>query len=108
MGEWNAYIHIFLTSALVGGEWSTSPPGRYILGIRWIRGWVGPRTGLDAVENRKILPLPGHELRPLGLPTSSQSRSRLILTSADEEHLAMYSLISVADGKYYLLECNAV
>jgi hypothetical protein len=25
---------------------------------------VGPRTGLDAVEKRKILPLPGIEPRP--------------------------------------------
>jgi hypothetical protein len=25
-------IHIFLTSALVGGEWSTSRPGRFIPG----------------------------------------------------------------------------
>jgi hypothetical protein len=36
------------------------------LGTRWIGGWVGPRTGLDDVEKRKFLPLPGLELRPLG------------------------------------------
>jgi hypothetical protein len=34
------------------------PPGTNRIG-----GWVGPRTGLDAVENRKILPLPVIELR---------------------------------------------
>jgi hypothetical protein len=28
-------------------------------GAHWIRGWVGPRTGLDVVEKRNILPLPG-------------------------------------------------
>jgi hypothetical protein len=31
MGEWMyTYIHAFLTSALVGGEWSASRPGRFI------------------------------------------------------------------------------
>jgi hypothetical protein len=39
----------------------------------WIGGWLGPRTGLDDVESRKVLPLPGLELRPLGRPASSQS-----------------------------------
>jgi hypothetical protein len=29
---------------------------------------VGPKTGLDDVEKRKILPLPGLELGPLGRP----------------------------------------
>jgi hypothetical protein len=38
---------------------------------------VGLRTGLDGVERRKILPLPGLELRPLGLPDRSQSLYRL-------------------------------
>jgi hypothetical protein len=28
-GGVDAYIHIFLTSALVGGEWSASRPGRF-------------------------------------------------------------------------------
>jgi hypothetical protein len=56
--EW---IHIFLTSALVGGEWSASRPCRFTPGERapgthWIGGWVGLRSGLDAVEKRKFLP----------------------------------------------------
>jgi hypothetical protein len=38
---------------------------------------VGPKTGLDDVERRKILPLPGLELRPLGRPIRSQSLYRL-------------------------------
>jgi hypothetical protein len=29
---------------------------------------MGPRTGLDNVERRKIFPLSGLELRPLGSP----------------------------------------
>jgi hypothetical protein len=48
-------IHVFMTTALVGGEWSASRPGRFTTGERapgthWIGGWVGPRTGLDDVE----------------------------------------------------------
>jgi hypothetical protein len=31
----------------------------------WIGGWVGPRTGLDGMEKKKFLSLPGLELRPL-------------------------------------------
>jgi hypothetical protein len=38
---------------------------------------VDPRAGLDDVEKRKFLPLPGLELRPLGRPARSQSRYRL-------------------------------
>jgi hypothetical protein len=62
--------HIFLTLALVGGEWSASRPGRFTPGERahgthWIGG-LGPRAGLDDVEKRKFLTLPGIEHRPLG------------------------------------------
>jgi hypothetical protein len=71
-------IHVFLTSALVGGEWSASRLGHFIPGKRapgthWIGGWVDPRTGLDDVERRKSLTLPGLELRPLSRPARSQS-----------------------------------
>jgi hypothetical protein len=31
-GGVDVYAHVFLTSALVGGEWSTSCPGRYTPG----------------------------------------------------------------------------
>jgi hypothetical protein len=46
-------VDVFLTSALYGGEWSSSRPGRITPGIYCVGGWVGPRTGLYAVE--KIL-----------------------------------------------------
>jgi hypothetical protein len=82
-------IHIFLTSALVGGEWSVSHPDRFVLGKRapctyWIGGWVNPRAGLDDVEKRKFLILPGLELRSLSRQARSQSLyglsySRLLL-----------------------------
>jgi hypothetical protein len=66
-GGVDAEIHIFLTSALVGGEWSASRPSRFTPRERtpnthWIGGWVGPRAGLDNVEKRKFLTLPGLEL----------------------------------------------
>jgi hypothetical protein len=75
-GGVDVYIHIFLTSALAGGEWSASRPGRFTPaetapGTDWIGGWVDPRPGLDDVENRKFSTLPGLELRPL----SRSSRS---------------------------------
>jgi hypothetical protein len=50
---------LFLTSAIVGGEWSASIPGSFIPGTCWIGGWVGPSGGLDAMGKRKLFPHPG-------------------------------------------------
>jgi hypothetical protein len=63
------YRSIFSTSALDGGEWSASRPGRFnpgegALGSHWIGGWVDLRAGLDIAEKRKFLTLPETELRP--------------------------------------------
>jgi hypothetical protein len=71
-----------LTSALAGGEWSASRPGRFTPGerapgIHWMGRWVGPRAGLGDVEKRKFFTLPGLELGPLGRPARSQSLYRL-------------------------------
>jgi hypothetical protein len=57
-----------LTSALDGGEWSASLPGRFTPrerapGIHWIGGWAGPGAVLDAVVKRKI-PGPRRESNP--------------------------------------------
>jgi hypothetical protein len=46
-----------LTSALDGGEWSASRPGRFIPrekapGTHWVGGWVGPKAILDLVLKR--------------------------------------------------------
>jgi hypothetical protein len=54
-GGVDVYIHIFLTSTLVGGEWSASRPSRFIPRERaptthWIGGWVDLRAGLGNVE----------------------------------------------------------
>jgi hypothetical protein len=51
-------MHIFLASALAGGDWSATrtsrfTPGERAPGTHWIGGWVSPRGGLDDVE--KIL-----------------------------------------------------
>jgi hypothetical protein len=88
-------IHIFLTSALAGGEWSASRPGRFTSGERapgtyWIGGWVDPRAGLDDVEKRKFLTLPGLELLTFGRPACSQSLSRL--PSYGGENIKIFNL----------------
>jgi hypothetical protein len=55
-----------LTSALDGGEWSASRPGRFtpwetITSINLIR-WVAPKGGLDpVVKTNKAIPIAGHE-----------------------------------------------
>jgi hypothetical protein len=71
-------IHIFLTSALVGGEWPASRPGRFTPGKRdpgthLIGDCVDPRAGLDDVKERKFLILLELELRPLSRLARSQS-----------------------------------
>jgi hypothetical protein len=61
-GAVDVYIHIFLTSALAGGDWSASLPGQFTPGERapgtlWTGGWVDLRAGFDDVE--KILDTTG-------------------------------------------------
>jgi hypothetical protein len=59
LGEWRYSSTHSLTSALDGGEWSASRPGRFTPkertpGTHWVGGWVGPRAVLDAVVKRKF------------------------------------------------------
>jgi hypothetical protein len=82
MGEWVYRCKFFFTSALVVGEWSASRPGRFTLrervpGTYGKGGWVGPSAGLDDVEKRTFLTLPGLELQLLRRPARSQSLYRL-------------------------------
>jgi hypothetical protein len=56
-------MHVFLTSALDGGQWPASRPCRFTPGERapgshWIGGWVGLIVGLDDMEKKKFLNLP--------------------------------------------------
>jgi hypothetical protein len=53
------------------------PPGERAPGIYWVGGWVKLRAGLDDVEKREFLTLPGLELRPVCRPARSQSIYRL-------------------------------
>jgi hypothetical protein len=81
-GGVDAYTHVFLTSALAGGEWSASCPGRFTPGeephgTHWIEDWVDRRAGLDDMEKWKFLTLPGLGLRHLGRPAFSQFLYRL-------------------------------
>jgi hypothetical protein len=77
----DVWIHVFLTPALVGREWSVSSPGHFTQGKRHgshrIRGWVGPIVGLNDMEKWEFLTLQGPELRPLGRPFRSQPLYRL-------------------------------
>jgi hypothetical protein len=81
-GGVDVQIHIFLTSALAGGEWSASRTDRFTQadrapGTHWIGGWVNPRAGPDDLEKRKFLIIEGLELRTLSRPVRSQSLYRL-------------------------------
>lgn len=38
----------------------------------WTGGWFDPRTSLDNVERREIVPLLGFELHPLSCPAHCQ------------------------------------
>jgi hypothetical protein len=60
-----------LTSALDGGEWSASHPGRLTPrerapGIHWIGGWVGPSAVLDAVILKRIFGTRGRKWQETG------------------------------------------
>jgi hypothetical protein len=53
---------------LVNGQiqaWPLYAEGK-TTGTHRVGGWVSPRTGLDDVEKRKILPIPGFEFGRLG------------------------------------------
>jgi hypothetical protein len=79
----DVYIHVFLSLAPVGGVWSASRStalhsGKEPALTHWTGDWVGLRTGLDDMENRKISLLPGLEIRPLCHPAHRQSLYRLL------------------------------
>jgi hypothetical protein len=66
-GGADVQTYVFLTSALVGGEWSASCPDRFahgerVPGTHWIGGWVDPRAVLNDVGKRKFLTPPAFEL----------------------------------------------
>jgi hypothetical protein len=101
---------LFLTSALAGGEWSASRPRRFTPGenapgTHWIGGWMDPRAGLDDVEKRKFLILPGLELRPLGHPAHSQLLFQLCYPCSIWSGLQIVKLLitQYSPASYYLI-----
>jgi hypothetical protein len=72
----------FSNSALDGGEWSASRPGRLTSKEQascnlWIAGWADPETVWWQWERQDFLHLPKIETWVLGLPALSWSLSRL-------------------------------
>jgi hypothetical protein len=68
LGEWMYSSTHSLTSALDGGGWSASRPGRFTPRERdtdshWIGGWVGLTAGLDVISKNTI-PSPHRESNP--------------------------------------------
>jgi hypothetical protein len=59
-----------MITALDGGEWPASEPDHFNPGTHWIRGWMGPRAGLESVK-KILLPLIEVETRFLIRPASS-------------------------------------
>jgi hypothetical protein len=53
------------------------PPGKEPPATHWIGDWMDPLAGLDDMEKRKFLTLPGLEFRPLSRPALSQSLYQL-------------------------------
>jgi hypothetical protein len=85
------------TSALDGGEWSASRPGRF---TPW-RGWVGPRAGLDTsrisvyatyVVSRKVW----RYLRPSRCP--EQSKGKCLAETQQLEHKPNQGWKEIAPG----------
>jgi hypothetical protein len=60
-GGVDVQIHVFLSSSVIGGEWSASCFGRFTAeerapGTSWIGVWVGPTTGLTTWRGEKYGP----------------------------------------------------
>jgi hypothetical protein len=100
-GEVDVYIYVFLISALVGNEWSASPPDRFIprervTGTYCIGGKVGPRISLDDVE--KILHPTGTRT-PTPRPSSPYARVKKDVTKGNgysqRRHVTMLSMVRV-------------
>jgi hypothetical protein len=94
-------MHISLTSALVGGEWSASRPGHFTPGERapgthCIGGWLDPRAGLVDMEKRKSLTLPGL-VRTLSRPACNQSLYRLRYPGTCQVHIQSKKGLHIAD-----------
>jgi hypothetical protein len=61
---------------------------------------VDPRAGLDDLEKRKFLTLPGLQLRPLGHPARSQSLYRLSYPGSSRSVFQNFLKIYEVDDSY--------
>jgi hypothetical protein len=77
-GERRYSSYSFSTSALDGGEWSASRPGRaFTPGTHCTGGWVGPRAGLDTeAEGSGRVTMDWVQLASLG--SNIQRRSQVV------------------------------
>jgi hypothetical protein len=101
----DVYIHIFLTSALVG-EWSTSRSGRFTPCTHWIGGWVNPRAGLDDLEN-KILHLTGTRTST-SRSSSPQPVAIRVLTTLSRLPKCRYVKEQITTGSATCLYCLCI
>jgi hypothetical protein len=63
---------------------------------------MDPRAGLEDMEKRKFLNLPGLELRPLGRPARSQSLYRLCCPDLSKSHDQFSFTITVLYHSTYM------
>jgi hypothetical protein len=106
-GGVDVQIRVFLTLALVRGEWSASRhcrfnPGENAPGSHWIECWMDPRAGFDDVEKRKFLTLPGLKLRS---PLSPSPQPVVIPTTLSRLMCAVFYTESTA---YSLGDMNSI
>jgi hypothetical protein len=59
-----------------------------------IGGWVGPKTSLEDVEMRKILPLTGLDLQPLGHPPLASRYTDCAIPAITAAHAKSLSFMS--------------
>jgi hypothetical protein len=64
-------IYVFVAAVMCLPSPGRFTPGERAPGTHWIGGWVDLRAGLDDLEKRKFLTLPGLELQPLDRPARS-------------------------------------
>jgi hypothetical protein len=68
-------LQAFLTSALDGGEWLASRPGRFdpgemVRGTHWIGGWGGPQSRSESSgEVKSTFPAPTRNRSPVVQPS---------------------------------------
>jgi hypothetical protein len=114
--EWRYSSTHSLTSALDGGEWSASCPGRFTPrdrspGTHWIWSWVGPRAVLDAVVKRNIPSLrwESNPRTPIVQPVAAHYSNWAITASTNFNDYAflVFNLLLISRCTLFLLTALA-